>query len=211
MTKISADTNGRGRFITFEGIDGAGKTSQIDACEAFLREKGIRVVRTREPGGTVLGEKIRAMLRADDMVPLTETLLFFASRAEHIAQVIEPALARGDWVLSDRFTDATYAYQVGGKGIDPAVVETLEKLVQGTLQPDVTVLFDIDPVKAAERLKGAREADRFEKLSTGFFSGVRQAYLARAAASPERFCVVDAARPQTEVTAAVLKEAAAWL
>ena len=153
MTKISADTNGRGRFITFEGIDGAGKTSQIDACEAFLREKGIRAVRTREPGGTVLGEKIRAMLLADDMVPLTETLLFFASRAEHIAQVIEPALARGDWVLSDRF----------------------------------------------------------EKLSTGFFSGVRQAYLARAAASPERFCVVDAARPQTEVTAAVLKEAAAWL
>ncbi|MDO4937158.1 MAG: dTMP kinase, partial [Sutterellaceae bacterium] len=150
-----------GKFITFEGIDGAGKTTQINALQTWLESQGIEVVRTREPGGTPLGEKIREMLLHDDMDVTAETLLFFASRAEHIAKVIRPAIARGAWVLSDRFTDATYAYQVGGKAYDPEKVELLETLVQGTLQPDCTVLFDIDPAIAAKRLAAARAADRF--------------------------------------------------
>lgn len=201
----------RGRFITFEGIDGAGKSTQIDRLQALLVERGIEVVRTREPGGTPLAEKIRALLLADDMCTMSETLLFFAARAEHIARVIEPALARGAWVLSDRFTDATYAYQVGGKAFDGAAVEVLERMVQGQLNPDKTVLFDIEPLVAAERLAKARAADRFERESVDFFRRVREAYLDRARRNPERFFIVDAALSPEDVSRALLTEAQGWL
>lgn len=201
----------QGRFITFEGIDGAGKTTQIDALEAWLVSTGREVVRTREPGGTPLGEKIRAMLLNDDMDVTAETLLFFASRAEHIARVIVPALARGAWVLSDRFTDATYAYQVGGKGFDPAKVEALEALVQGSLQPFRTILFDIAPEEAAWRLAKARAADRFERESCDFFTRVREAYLHRAERSPERFVILDAAQSPQAITEELLAKARQWI
>ena len=201
----------RGRFITFEGIDGAGKSTQIDRLQALLVERGIEVVRTREPGGTPLAEKIRALLLADDMCTMSETLLFFAARAEHIARVIEPALARGAWVLSDRFTDATYAYQVGGNAFDGAAVEALERMVQGQLNPDRTVLFDIEPLVAAERLAKARAADRFERESVDFFRRVREAYLDRARRNPERFFIVDAAQSPEDVSRALLTEAQGWL
>lgn len=201
----------QGRFITFEGIDGAGKTTQIDALEAWLVSTGREVVRTREPGGTPLGEKIRAMLLNDDMDVTAETLLFFASRAEHIARVIVPALARGAWVLSDRFTDATYAYQVGGKGFDPTKVEALEALVQGSLQPFRTILFDIAPEEAARRLAKARAADRFERESCDFFTRVREAYLHRAERSPERFVILDAAQSPQAITEELLAKARQWI
>ena len=201
----------QGRFITFEGIDGAGKTTQIDALEAWLVSTGREVVHTREPGGTPLGEKIRAMLLNDDMDVTAETLLFIASSAEHIARVIVPALARGAWVLSDRFTDATYAYQVGGKGFDPAKVEALEALVQGSLQPFRTILFDIAPEEAARRLAKARAADRFERESCDFFTRVREAYLHRAERSPERFVILDAAQSPQAITEELLAKARQWI
>ena len=200
----------RGVFITFEGIDGAGKTTQIDALERWLKQEGVEVVRTREPGGTPLGEAIRGMLLHEGMHVTTETLLFFAARAEHIARVIEPALARGAWVLSDRFTDATYAYQVGAKGYPARHVEALEALVQGDLQPDHTVLFDVEPEIAAERLARVRELDRFETEDVEFFRNVRQAYLTRAAQMPSRFFILNTNRDKTLVCEELLAEARKW-
>ncbi len=201
----------RGAFITFEGIDGAGKSTQIEALCEFLKARGIEVVRTREPGGTSLGEKIRNLLLHEDMEVSTETLLFFAARSEHIAKVIEPALARGAWVVSDRFTDATFAYQVGAKHESPKAVETLEALIQGSLQPDHTVLFDLAPEVAAMRRAKARAADRFEKEDLLFFSSVRLAYLDRAARNSKRFYIVDATDAPDAITAKLLGEAASWL
>ena len=203
-------TTTRGRFITFEGIDGAGKSSQIDAVEAALKARGLEVVRTREPGGTPLAEKIRGLLLTEDMGTNCETLLFFAARAEHLEKVIRPALARGAWVLSDRFTDATYAYQVGGKGYSAQAVELLEKLVQGELSPDKTVLFDIDPAIAAERLAKARAADRFEAEGLAFFTGVRNAYLDRARANAGRFVILNSAEPLETVREKLLMEVQTW-
>ena len=203
-------TTTRGRFITFEGIDGAGKSSQIDAVEAALKTRGLEVVRTREPGGTPLAEKIRGLLLTEDMGTNCETLLFFAARAEHLEKVIRPALARGAWVLSDRFTDATYAYQVGGKGYSAQAVELLEKLVQGDLTPDKTVLFDIDPRIAAERLAKARAADRFESEGLAFFTGVRNAYLDRARANAGRFVILNSAEPLETVREKLLMEVQTW-
>ncbi len=201
----------RGKFITFEGIDGAGKTTQIDALHRFLEQKGVEVVRTREPGGTPLGEKIRALLLNDEMGVAAETLLFFAARAEHLEKVIEPALARGAWVLSDRFTDATYAYQVGGKDYPAQDVLALEALVQKGFGPDKTVLFDIAPETAAKRLAKARAADRFETQSLQFFERVRAAYLDRAGREPGRFVTLDASLAPEVITASLLKEAQEWL
>lgn len=201
----------QGKFITFEGIDGAGKTTQIEALHAFLRDSGIEVVRTREPGGTPLGEKIRGLLLHEDMDETAETLLFFASRAQHIRDVILPALARGAWVLSDRFTDATYAYQVGGKGCSAQSVLQLEAMVQKGFGPDKTVLFDIDPESAAKRLALSRTADRFEVQGTDFFSRVRKAYLERAAREPERFVLLDASAAPEVITRELLEKAKGWL
>lgn len=200
----------RGRFITFEGIDGAGKSTQIDVIEATLKARGLEVIRTREPGGTPLGEVIRKELLSVSMDPATETLLFFASRAEHIAQIIKPALNRGAWVLSDRFTDATYAYQVGGRGFPAHKVEELERWTQGDLQPDRTVLFDIDPKVAAQRVAQARSMDRFEKESLDFFTRVRNAYLTRAKESPERFLIVNSMQNKESVSEILRKEFSTW-
>ena len=200
----------RGRFITFEGIDGAGKSTQIDVIETTLKARGLEVIRTREPGGTPLGEVIRKELLSVSMDPATETLLFFASRAEHIAQVIKPALNRGAWVLSDRFTDATYAYQVGGRGFPAHKVEELERWTQGDLQPDRTVLFDIDPKVAAQRVAQARSMDRFEKESLDFFTRVRNAYLTRAKESPKRFLIVNSMQNKESVSEILRKEFSTW-
>ena len=200
----------RGRFITFEGIDGAGKSTQIDVIEATLKSRGLEVIRTREPGGTPLGEEIRKELLSVSMDPATETLLFFASRAEHIAKVIKPALERGAWVLSDRFTDATYAYQVGGRGFPAEKVEELERWTHGDLQPDRTVLFDIDPEVAAKRVAQARSLDRFEKESLDFFTRVRNAYLTRAKQSPERFYIVNSMQDKDTVSEILRKEFSTW-
>lgn len=188
-----------GRFISFEGIDGAGKTTHIDALERLWREAGHEVVRTREPGGTALAEKLRGLFLHDAMDPLTEALLVFAGRRDHIKQVIEPALARGAWVLCDRFTDATFAYQGGGRGFDLKVLTQLEDWVQSGLQPDLTLLFDLPPQVAAARLTQARQPDRFEAQDLDFFERVRAGYRQRMEADPGRFVVIAADKTQTEV------------
>ncbi len=190
----------KGLFVSFEGIDGAGKSTHIDALAAALRAQGRTVVLTREPGGTPLAEKLRALALNDAMDPLTEALLMFAARRDHLLQVIEPALARGDAVLCDRFTDATFAYQGAGRGFDLEVLATLERWVQsvdaigkdGIRQPDVTVWFDLDPAVAAQRLAGARVPDKFESQPQAFFARVAAGYAARAAADPRRFLRVRA-------------------
>lgn len=190
-----------GRFITFEGIDGAGKTTHIDALEQAWRQQGRDVVRTREPGGTPLAEKLRELVLHDSMDPLTEALLVFSARRDHVQQVIRPALARGAWVLCDRFTDATFAYQGAGRGFELSVLRQLETWVQEGLQPDLTLLFDLPPEVAAGRLQAARQPDRFEALDAAFFDRVRAGYLARQSAQPERFAVIQAdARPDEVAT-----------
>ncbi|HET8747068.1 MAG TPA: dTMP kinase [Ramlibacter sp.] len=190
----------RGLFISFEGIDGAGKSTHIDALAAALRERGRTVVLTREPGGTPLAEKLRALALNDPMDPLTEALVMFAARRDHLLQVIEPALARGDAVLCDRFTDATFAYQGAGRGFDLEILAGLERWVQAVpavpppaiRQPDLTVWFDLDPAVAAQRLAGARVPDKFESQPQAFFARVAAGYAARAAADPDRFLRVAA-------------------
>lgn len=194
-----------GLFLSFEGIDGAGKSTHIEALAAALRARGRTVVLTREPGGTPLAEKLRALALNDAMDPLTEALLMFAARRDHLVQVIEPALARGDAVLCDRFTDATFAYQGAGRGFDLQVLATLERWVQsvpaasGLRQPDVTVWFDLAPAVAAQRLAGARVPDKFEAQPQAFFERVASGYAARAAADPGRFLRVDADQPREAV------------
>lgn len=186
-----------GVFITFEGIDGAGKTTHMDTLEQLLKSQGREVVRTREPGGTPLAEKLRGLFLHDAMDPLTESLLVFAARRDHLVQVILPGLARGAWVMCDRFTDASFAYQGGGRGFDLQVLRTLESWVQDQTQPDLTFLFDLPPEVAASRLAAARQPDRFEAQDTAFFARVRQAYLDRMAQSPARFALIQAdAAPQ---------------
>lgn len=201
-----------GRFITFEGIDGAGKSTQIDRLQTLVEASGRVVCRTREPGGTPVGEKIRGILLAEDMTPETETLLFFAARAEHAARKIRPALERGEWVISDRFTDATYAYQVGGKGMSGERVEALEHWTLGGFEPDLTVLFDISPAAAARRLAARAGAeDRFEAMGEEFFAKVRAAYLERARRRPERFLIVNAELAPELVFDAILRKVSPWL
>lgn len=192
-------------MITFEGIDGAGKSSQIAATVTLLREQGFEVVQTREPGGTPLGERLRELLLHEPMHLETEALMMFAARREHLAMVIEPALARGAWVVSDRFADASYAYQVGGRGLEMRKFDALVDFTLGGFGPDLTLLFDVTPDVAASRLAAGREhADRFEREQRDFFFRVRAAYLTRAQQEPERMKVVDALRSVDEVTADVL-------
>ncbi len=184
------------RFITVEGIDGAGKSSHLEFLASAIRARGGRVVVTREPGGTPLGEKLRALVLHEPMEGTTEALVMFAARREHLVRVIEPALQRGDWVLSDRFSDATYAYQCGGRGLPKAVFESLERLVHPDRQPDATFLFDLDPAVAYERQRAqSRDPDRFEREAAEFFRRVREAYLERARTSGGRVHVVDASGP----------------
>lgn len=188
-----------GKFITLEGMDGAGKSTHIPSIIAALQARGIEVISTREPGGTHLGEQLRQILLHETMHAETETLLMFAARREHIATVIEPALTRCAYVLSDRFTDATYAYQCGAKGVDVAKIQALEKWVQAILQPDLTLLFDVPVEVSMQRLAAAREPDKFERETADFFTRIRQAYLKRAEENPARFRIIDANQPLENV------------
>lgn len=186
---------GRGRFLTLEGIDGAGKSTHLAWLADRLRALGHEVVVTREPGGTPLGERLRTLILDEPMDPDTETLLVFAARAEHLARVIRPALARGAWVLSDRFTDATFAYQGGGRGIPAPRLRVLETWVQRDLQPDLTFFFDVPVALGQARLAAAGATlDRFERERAAFHERVRAAYLERARADPGRIRVIDASQ-----------------
>ena len=204
----------RGRFITVEGIEGAGKSTQMAVIGQFLGRQGIRVVVTREPGGTPLSEAVRALLLDPDnrgMSADTELLLVFAARAEHLHKVIRPALESGDWVLSDRFTDATFAYQGGGRGIAAARIAVLEEWVQGGLQPDLTLLLDVAVEAGMARIAGRGQPDRFEREDGEFFQRVRTSYLQRAAAEPRRFRRIDASAPAEQVGRSVLDAVGALL
>ncbi len=207
-----------GIFISFEGIDGAGKSTHIDTLAQALAQAGRTVVRTREPGGTPLAEQLRGLALNAPMDALTEALLMFAARRDHLTQVIEPALARGDVVLCDRFTDATFAYQGGGRGFDLAVLGQLEHWVQGRpdgslRQPELTLLFELSPEEAATRLAGARVPDKFESQPVEFFRRVAAGYVRRAQAEPARFARIDAAQSRDAVWSSVRAALAArgWL
>ena len=206
----------RGLFISFEGIDGAGKSTHIARVAELFRQAGKAVVLTREPGGTPVSEKLRELVLHEPMDPLTEALLMFAARREHLVQVIEPALARGEVVLCDRFTDATFAYQGGGRGFDWQVLGELERMVQalpdGSLrQPDHTVWFDLDPLIAAERLASARVPDKFESQPADFFAAVRAGYARRQVDKPSRFARIDASQTMEAVGADVSRIVRSWL
>jgi dTMP kinase len=200
----------RGRFITFEGIDGSGKSTQLTATASALRASGIDVLETREPGGTALGESLRTILLGRTMSPLTETLLMFAARVEHVDEVIVPALGTGHWVLCDRFTDASYAYQSGGRGIPAEWIANLETWAHPTLQPDLTVVIDLDPKQAAMRRARVRTPDRFEAEDVAFFERVREVYAARARAEPNRILLIDGARPSAEILERIIERVKPW-
>ncbi len=199
----------RGRFISLEGIDGAGKSTHLPALVHWLTQRGRRVVQTREPGGTALGEALRQLLLHQDMSVEAETLLLFAARAQLVQQVIVPALEQGQWVVSDRFTDASFAYQQGGRGVACAHLEFLEDWVVEGLQPDLTFLFDLDPATAQQRLQRAGpELDRFEQQGGTFFERVRAAYLERANRHAARFCLLPAAQAPNQLWALMEQELA---
>ena len=194
----------RGWFLTLEGVEGTGKSTNLSFITDYLRDAGVDLIVTREPGGTELGEEIRELLlshREDGMHPDTELLLMFAARAEHLRRKIQPALAAGQWVLSDRFTDATYAYQGGGRALDLDRIAILEEWTQGVLRPDVTFLLDLDPEVGLARAANRAALDRFEQEDLAFFKRVRSAYQKRVEAQPERFRVVDASQTLEEVQA----------
>ena len=194
----------RGWFLTLEGVEGTGKSTNLSFITDYLRNAGVDLIVTREPGGTELGEEIRELLlshREDGMHPDTELLLMFAARAEHLRRKIQPALAAGQWVLSDRFTDATYAYQGGGRALDLERIAILEDWTQGALRPDVTFLLDLDPEVGLARAANRAALDRFEQEDLAFFQRVRNAYQQRVEEQPERFRVVDASQSLEEVQA----------
>ena len=217
--------SGRGRFLVFEGIEGAGKSTQLPLVEHGLRAAGVKTLATREPGGTPLGESLRAVLldpRFTGMSPTAELLVMFAARAEHLAKVIEPALAEGVWVLCDRFTDATFAYQGGGRGVDAARIAALEETAQGGLRPDLVMVLDV-PVEIGLARAGRRRqvsmdlpgaptwagaapgaADRFEREDVDFFLRVRKVYLERARAQPRRYALIDASADEETTTERIL-------
>ena len=189
----------KAKFITFEGVDGAGKSTHLQWFADTLRQRGLEVLVTREPGGTPLGERLREILLNQPMHAETEALLMFAARLEHIEQVIRPALQRGAWVVSDRFSDASFAYQGGGRGVPLAKLELLERWVHEDLQPDLTLLFDIPVEIARQRLSNNLTLDRFEQEQSDFFERVRAAYRHRVQKNPQRYAVIDAAQPLAEV------------
>jgi dTMP kinase len=195
-----------GKFLTIEGTEGVGKSTNLAFVRDWLAQRGIEVVVTREPGGTPMAEEIRNLLLAKREEPVNETaelLLVFAARAQHLAQLVKPALARGAWVLSDRFTDATYAYQGGGRGLSKNLIEQLENMVQAELRPDLTLVLDIDVELGLNRARQRGELDRFESETIGFFERVRASYRQRAAAAPERYRLVDAGKSLEEVQAEI--------
>ncbi|WP_039913940.1 dTMP kinase [Cellvibrio mixtus] len=196
----------RGKFLTIEGTEGVGKSTNLAFVRDWLTARGVEVIVTREPGGTPMAEEVRSLLLSKRDEPVDETaelLLVFAARAQHLAQVIKPALARGAWVLSDRFTDATYAYQGGGRGLNKSIIEELEQLVQGDLRPDLTLILDIDVELGLNRARQRGELDRFESETIGFFERVRVAYRQRAEAAPVRYALVDAGKTLPEVQAEI--------
>lgn len=205
---------GRGRFISLEGVDGAGKSTHAAWLKDAIAARGQPVVATREPGGTPLGEALRALVLAHPMTHDTEAMLMFAARREHVEQVIAPALARGDWVLCDRFIDATFAYQGGGHGVARERIAELERFIPADCRPNLTILFDVPIAVSRERLQRAeakgRGLDKFEREQFEFFERVRNAYLERAAQEPARFRVVNSARPLAEVRAELAQLLATW-
>lgn len=197
----------RGKFITLEGGEGVGKSTNLNFIKGYLQDHGIAVIATREPGGTQLAEKIRLLLLDTDNESIsesTELLLMFAARSQHIGQVIEPALAQGKWVVCDRFTDATYAYQGGGRNMNISAIKWLENLVQGSLRPDLTLLLDAPVEIGIERVRERGEPDRFEAEKIDFFERVRQAYLKRAELYPDRIKLIKANRPLNDVQTALV-------
>jgi len=201
----------RGRFISFEGVDGAGKSTQLQAVAHVLQAGGLDFIATREPGGTPLGEAIRGLVLGQAMAPMTETLLMHAARSEHVLQVIVPALAAGRWVICDRYADATFAYQGAGRGVAGDRLALLGSWVQGGVEPDLTVLVDLAPAEAQRRREQARAADRFEQESLAFFERVRTGYRERALSEPERFLVLDGSAEAASLTRSILERMAAWL
>jgi dTMP kinase len=201
-----------GRFITFEGIDGAGKSTQIDALAERLRERGATVTCTREPGGTPLAERLRELVLHTGMDALTEALLVFAARRDHVRERIAPAIERGETVICDRFTDATFAYQGGGRGFDAGVLAQLEHWVHGGLQPQLTLWLDLPAELAAQRRAAVRTADRFERQDLVFFAAVRDAYASRCAAAPQRIVRIDATQTREQVWQQIVAalEARGW-
>jgi dTMP kinase len=199
----------KARFITFEGVDGAGKSTGLEWFVAALRQRGIDLLVTREPGGTPLGEQLREILLHQPMHAETEAMLMFAARREHVEQVIHPALQRGTWVISDRFSDASFAYQGGGRGVPLAKLEQLEQWVHGDLQPDLTLLFDIPIEVARQRLGNNASLDKFEREKGEFFERVRQAYLARVTKMPQRYAVIRAEKSLSDVQRQLSEIAAA--
>ena len=195
----------QGKFITLEGIDGAGKSTQLAWIVELLQRAGLQTVLTREPGGTALGERLRELLldKSFFMYPETEALLMFAARREHLGRVILPALAQGQWVISDRFTDASFAYQGGGRGVDTGKLGILEHWMQGVLQPDLTLYFDVSVEVGQQRVSQGGVMDRFEQEQADFFQRVRAAYLARAEQFPDRIKLIDSSQSLAEVKAAV--------
>ena len=192
----------KGKFITVEGVEGAGKSTNIATIKSFLDQSGIEYIHTREPGGTEYGERLRELLLAhldETLDPTAELLMIFAARAQHLSQLILPALARGVWVLSDRFTDATYAYQGAGRALDLDTISTLEHLVQGDLRPDLTLILDLPVALGMQRVNGRGERDRFEVEQNAFFERVRASYLSIAAQSPERYRLIDTSKPLDQV------------
>jgi len=191
--------NHLGKFITLEGVDGAGKTSHIEFIKEYLKNLKLNFIMTREPGGTELGEKLREILLHDEMTPKTETILMFAARNEHIEKVIRPGLTSGAIVISDRFTDASYAYQSGGKGVEDEAIDVLKDLVQKNLQPDLTFLFDLPVEVSIKRLKKTRKLDKFEKEEKDFHENVRKKYLMIAKNNPKRFSVLNSEKSIDEI------------
>ncbi len=204
----------RGRFISFEGGEGVGKTTQIGRLATYLRERGVDVVVTREPGGTEVGEAIRGVL-LDKSLPAmhadTELMLMYAARVEHVQRLIRPALAAGQWVLSDRFADASHVYQGVGRGLDPARIEALDDWSLQGFAPDRTILFDMPVEAGMARVRSRGATDRFEEETQAFFERVRQGYLDRVRRFPERFVVIDAAREIDEITDDLIRVVASWL
>ncbi len=199
-----------GRFITFEGVDGAGKSTQLEYAVKYLEDRGVDVVKTREPGGTEIGETIRELIlqASSPLDASTELLMIFAARNEHIERVIKPAIARGSTVVCDRFTDATFAYQGGGSQMESARIETIEAWVHGTLQPNLTFFFDL-PIRDAQRRMGDRSRDRFESEEIAFHERVRRTYLERAEKFPDRIKVIDSTRSKGQVRVSVEQQLAA--
>ncbi len=198
-------------FITLEGSEGAGKTTQLQAISAYLQQQGVAHLQTREPGGTAIGEHLRALLLKHDMQCDSELLLMFAARAEHLQTVILPALQKGLWVLCDRFTDASYAYQGGGRGMSLERIAALENWVQGEVRPDLCFVFDLPVEIGLQRARERADLDRFEQQQQAFFERVRQTYLDRAKAAPERYRIIDAGQPIEQVKHVVLKEISIFL